>query len=166
MASVKKGRVIEENAVKASEIYRHAFGKKEGRKVSLHFLEAAYLAAEGRIEAVSGREKIGEKELLALAEEKDALAGKKYAVLKDLRESGRAVRLSEKDGLLRVYERGKRFGEAPSLYLVRVIGGRKKISEKDVAAEAEKAHALRKKLVWAFVGKGKPAYYSVEKTRL
>jgi len=163
MATLQNGRVTEGNPALADGIHRRGFGRMVGDAVSLHLLEAAYLVSVGKIKTEAGGREIREAELLSLAKKRDALALEKYAVLRDLRGLGYAVRIAEKEPWLRVYERGKRPGEAPSKFLVRVVRGGERVSRRKAVEEAEVAHNARKRLIWALVKGGKVAYYKIER---
>ncbi|MEM3030268.1 MAG: hypothetical protein QXH27_00895 [Candidatus Micrarchaeia archaeon] len=163
MATLHAGKIVEENPALADGIFKRGFGRMFGESVLLHPLEAAYLVSIDKIKVVSRGRKLGERELLALAKKSDALALEKYAVLADLRRKGCAVRIAEGERWLRVYERGKRPGEAPSKFLVRVVREGERASAKEVVGEAERAHNARKRLVWALVRRGGVSYYRIER---
>ncbi|MEM4389697.1 MAG: tRNA-intron lyase [Candidatus Micrarchaeia archaeon] len=166
MATLRAGKIVEENPALADGIFRRGFGRLSGQRVHLHPLEAAYLVSIGKIKVVSGGRELSAQALLALAKERDTLAPEKYAVLADLRKRGYAVRIVEGERWLRVYERGKRPGEAPSKFLVRVVRGGERASVGEIVEEAEGAHNARKRLVWALVRPDGISYYGVERAGL
>jgi len=117
-------------------------GVREGEGLILPLLEAAYFQEKG---AIDTGKSIGE--LLGGA---GKLAKEKFAVLKELRNSGYIVRMGRGGSeFMRVYKRGIRVGEDRTESVVRVLkddGGKQDLLE-DLAS----AGKMRKNLVYAFV---------------
>ncbi len=114
-------------------------GVKEGEKVKLPLIEAAYFQEKGAIDTGKSIEELieGNEDL--------------FTVLKHLRDSGRIVRFGEGDSeFIRVYRKGIRVGEDRTEGIIRVL---KEGETPDLLADVATAGKMRKELTYAFVGK-------------
>ncbi len=119
-------------------------GISEGGKQKLPLLEAAYFEEKGAI--CTGKKA---EELIELAKEKDVLAKERFAVLKELRDSGYIVRIGKGDlEFLRVYKKGIRVGEDRTESIVKVL---KEGEKPDLLSDLVKAARMRKNLYYAFI---------------
>ncbi len=126
--------------------------EEEGRTV-LSELEAAYFAEVGVLP-------YNKEELIKKAEEKDAMARKKYEIIKYLRERGYIIRDSF-DGApyLRVYRKGFRPGEDRTHYLLRIA---EEIDRETLMESLDKAGKMRKELCIALPDK-KPKFIKISR---
>jgi tRNA splicing endonuclease len=120
-------------------------GVEEAEETRMSLLEAAYFADRGVLP-------LRKDELLSRASEKDALAPKKFLVIKYLRDRGYIVRPSL-DGTpwLRLHRKGYRPGEDKTYYLIEVVPKTWKAEPGALIASLEAAGRLRKELAIAVV---------------
>ena len=150
--ALSDGRFRELDAKKNDELIERGFGIADGEGVVLSASEALYLISKGRLIAESEKnEKMDFEKVMKMESSLDSLMEQKYVVYRHLRENGHVARISKKgdDGYYRVYRKGKRIGDEPAKYLVKVIGAEWKGGIEEIEAEVRKASALRKELVLA-----------------
>jgi len=113
-------------------------GVREGERIKLPLVEAAYFQEKGAIDTGKSLEEL--------------ISGKEdlFAVLKQLRDSGRIVRFGEgKSEFIRVYRKGIRVGEDRTEGIIRVL---KENEKPDLLSDVAVAGKMRKELTYAFVG--------------
>ncbi len=141
------------------EIKEQGFGELVNGCLELAPFEELYLVEKEKVKGDF-------KELLRKLKKKEKLIDNAYAVFKDLRIAGYVCRDAKlKTPCFRVYARGSRPGEEPSRYLVWVLSSKDKFSKKELGEMVEKAHAVRKRPVFAFVEKGSITYFKVDSTQ-
>ncbi|MFH1328220.1 MAG: hypothetical protein ABIH76_05185 [Candidatus Bathyarchaeota archaeon] len=141
-------------------ISEQGFGDLKKGKLELASFEALYLLEKNRIKL-----KLTFKQLLKEFKRKDKLISKIYAVFKDLRVAGYIARDAKTTSqCFRVYARGARPGEEPARYLLWVLEKRN-VSTKHLREMVEKAHAVRKRPVFAVVEKSDITYFKIDSTK-
>ena len=135
---------VEDNPGLIEKLKLLGAGTMEGEVLKLPLLEAAYFQ---RREAISTGKTA--EELIELAKEEDVLAKERFAVLKELRNSGYIVRIGEGDSeFLRVYKKGIRVGEDRTESVLKVLKEGKK---PDLLLDLVEAARMRKSLYYAFI---------------
>jgi tRNA splicing endonuclease len=163
MAELKNGKVTVSKEF--GEIVEQGFGEMRGKALELASFEALYLLEKKKIEVTKGGKTLGVKELAGEFRKREKAVLKVYAVFRDLRIAGHVAR----DGkcatpCLRVYSRGVRPGEEPARYLVWIVGWRR-FSLGEFEAMISRAHAVRKRPVFAAVRKGTITYFKIDTTK-
>ena len=105
-------------------------------------MEVLFLAEEGIAEV------LGEQEREELREKYRW----EYAIYRDLRKKGYIVRPSPIPHFLRVYRKGYRPEEDRTLYLLRVVLPEEEVGKAQMLEDLAMANAMKKELVYAFVG--------------
>lgn len=147
--------VITENSNEARELYktsRYGMILPDGR-VQLSLLEAAYLLEKGRIEVLDGRGKpVSLEKLVKLASRFDKRFWIRFLVFKNIRNRGYIIKTALKFGAdFRVYERGKKPGEAHAKWVVFPVHEAEALTWQDFAAKNRVAHSTKKNLLIAVV---------------
>ena len=164
MAELKNGKVVVSKDFEP--IAEQGFGEKEGGMLVLAPFEALYLVEKKKIEINKKNKKIDFASLISEFKKKNKKIRDLYLVFKDLRVSGYVARDGKTEiPSFRVYARGSRPEEEPARYLVWVIDGRGKTTLKELRGMLERAHAVRKRAVFAVVEKGTITYFKIDTTK-
>ncbi len=152
--------VVVEDEASVSRLLQRGFGRREGNRLHLSLVEAAYLLEKGRLRITRDGRSLSAEELLG--QEEGLLT--RYAVYRDLRERGYVVRTGFKFGAhFRVYERGT-YPKEHSRYLVHAVREDDGVSFTELARAVRLAHSVRKRLLFAVVDdEGDVTYYGVER---
>jgi len=164
MAELKNGRVVVSKGFEP--VAEQGFGELKGKTIELAPFEALYLLEKKKIEVAKGREKIEFASLLAEFGKRNKRIRDLFLVFRDLRVAGYIARDGKTETpSFRVYARGARPEEEPARYLVWVVEEKRKLSLKEFEAMLERAHAIRKKPVFAVVRKGIVTYFKIDNTK-
>lgn len=146
----------------AAELFRkYGAGAEEGGKIKIHPLEALYFLERGKLKL----ENETSCSLMGKIKNADELAGEKYSILKYLRANGYITRPSfANEPWMRVYRKGFRPGEDRTQYLLKIVKKGWKPELEEMLADMKKAAEVRKELVYAIAGNGKPAFFRVSRT--
>ena len=158
------GEIISTNSSDAYSLYEKSnFGEKKDSKIIYSPVETLYLAEKGKIEVYSKDKRLSHEELIRRFKKIDKKIQLKYPVFKDLREKGYIVKTALKFGAdFRVYEKGRKFGEGHSKWIVFTDYESKLFTWQEFSAKNRVAHSTKKKLLLAIVdGEGDITYYEV-----
>lgn len=160
MAEIAGGAVVEKGKKKIEELKGMGFGVVGKGKMALSFEEALYLLEKGKIK-VKGA---GSKELRKRGAKQDSRFNDMYLLFKLLRGRGYVVRPGVEKGIYRLYERGVLPGEDRARTVIRLVDNGWKATAGELTEAIELAHGLRKRFVFAFIGKdGKPMFFELRK---
>jgi len=145
MGKIERGYFLEDDPGKVEKLGLIGAGVEDGGVQKLPLIEAAYFEGKGFLSTGKSVE-----ELIGLALEADALAKERFAVLKELRDSGYIVRWGVGESeFLRVYQKGIRMGEDRTETVVKVL---REGENPSILGDIAAASGMRKDLVYAFVG--------------
>ena len=159
------GEVVSSNSSEAFSLYEKShFGEKTGEKVRYSFSEALFLVEREKMEILSGKKKLFERELIKKFQKFDKKIQLKYIVFKNLRNKGYVIKTALKFGAdFRVYEKGKKPGEEHAKWIVFVEHESSKLTWHDFSAKNRVAHSTRKNLLIAIVDEENGiTYYEVK----
>ncbi len=163
MAELKNGKVVVSKDFEP--IAEQGFGEKEGKLLVLAPFEALYLVEKKKIEVSKKNKKIDFASLLSEFEKKNKGIRDLFLVFRDLRAAGYVARDGKTETpSFRVYARGSRPEEEPARYLVWVVE-KGKATLKELRGMLERAHAVRKRAVFAVVEKGTITYFKIDTTK-
>lgn len=109
---------------------------------------------------------MGFEDLLREFRKKNKRIDELYAIFKDLRVAGYIARDGKcKTPCFRVYARGVRPEEEPARYLLWVLEKKGKHSIAELQGMVMRAHAVRKKAVFAFVEGPTITYFKIDTTK-
>ncbi|MAF35279.1 tRNA-intron lyase [Candidatus Woesearchaeota archaeon] len=148
-AFIERGRIITEasDETRALDALQYGSALADGR-LHLSMFEAAYLIETGKLEVVNARGKGYTIERLARSQRSGKSFWTHYAVFKDLRSRGYVVKTALKFGAaFRVYDRGKKPGQAHAKWVVFPVQEHDKLTWHDWAAKNRVAHSTKKKLL-------------------
>ena len=157
--------VIQSNSSEAFSLYEKShFGERVEEKIKYSFSEALFLVQKGKMEILSKNKKIFHKDLIKKIQKFDKRIQIKYPVFKDLREKGYVVKTALKFGAdFRVYEKGKKVGEAHSKWIVFCDSETQKLTWHEFSAKNRVAHSTKKNLLLAIVDEESGiTYYEVK----
>lgn len=163
------GENVFSSSSEAFSLYEKSrFGEKVGGRIEYLFVEALFLAEEGKIDILSGNKKLGFEELVRKIRRKDKNIESKLVVYRDLRKKGYIVKTALKFGSeFRVYDRGIRPGEDHAKWIVYVVKENDQLRWHDFAAKNRIAHSTKKNLLVAIIDEERDvSYYEVEWKRL
>lgn len=155
-----------ENSNLARELFtKGQFGTllDDGR-IQLSALETVYLIAKKRLTLLDIKNKpISLDTFVASARKKDKDFWTRYAVFKDLRDSGYVVKAALKFGAdFRVYDRGTRQGEEHAKWIAFPVSEHNQLAWREFAAKNRVAHSTKKKLLICVVDdEGDVSYWEV-----
>ncbi|MEW6295060.1 MAG: tRNA-intron lyase [Candidatus Diapherotrites archaeon] len=144
--------LVKEKKLK-DQLIQKGFGEKKEFEFVLDLIEAFYLLEKEKIELEDSKgEKIGEKEILKIAEKKDKEFYRKFLVYRDLRERGFVVKTGFKFGFdLRVYPRGKKPGEEHTQWVVAVKSQNDKMNMIELSRKVRLSGNIKTTLLFAVV---------------
>ena len=161
----KKGIVIG-NSQNVEELRRRGYGEKDGDEYVLTDYEALYLAYIKKLEAYSGRKKLGVNDLVKRSLREDRNAWTRFLIYRDLRSRGYVA----KEGFgfnvdFRVYERGE-FNVKPTRYVVFGLNEGTEVTVREMAEAVQQIMRMGKEPVVAVIERrGEVIYYKVARTR-
>lgn len=130
---------------------------EDGKENRITFLEAAFFS-ERRVISMEF------EKLMKLAEKKDSMAGKRYEVMKYLREQGYIAKPSlDGSPYLRLYRKGFRPGEDRTYSLIYVVDDKWKAGAKELSEMVGTAGKLRKECIIAVAGE-EPRFLKLGRT--
>ncbi len=170
-----KATLLENKVVIAKgwdELEQRSFGKQEGRRLVLSFVESLYLLEKGRIKLSKAGKKIGFEGLMNFAIRKDRRIHEKFTVYADLRDRGLVAKTGFKFGCdFRVYQRGVSVKRGPkeasehTKWIVFAVPEDYRCSFTELSRAVRLAHSIRARMLWAIVdNEDNVTYYSI--TRL
>jgi tRNA-intron endonuclease len=147
------GNTISTNSEKAYTLAKqNSFGEKIGEKVQYSFQESFFLFEEKKLEILQNKKTLTEQEILKKFTRIDKKFLTKYIVFKDLRKKGYILKTALKFGAeFRVYEKGKKIGDAHAKWLLFTDNEKNKQSWQEIAAKSRVAHSTKKKILLAIV---------------
>ncbi|MDP6293468.1 MAG: tRNA-intron lyase [Candidatus Woesearchaeota archaeon] len=148
-AFLDRGRIITEasDAVRALATLQYGTSLADGR-LHLSLFEAMFLVETEKLEVVNARGKAYSAEQLVRSQRPGKSFWTHYAVFKDLRGRGYVVKTALKFGAaFRVYDRGKKPGQAHAKWVVFPVHEQDKLTWHDWAAKNRVAHSTKKKLL-------------------
>jgi len=159
------GAIVSSNDEKAQSLYaKSRFGEKTGDKIQYSLSETLFLIEEKKLEVLSNKDKkISKKDLIKRFQRIDKRFNIKYFVFKDLRKKGYIIKTALKFGAdFRVYDKGKKPGNAHAKWIVFVDHESRKITWHEFSAKNRVAHSTKKNLLLAIVDEeGDIIYYEV-----
>ena len=151
-ATLLEDKVLIEDSTLKGSLVEKGFGENKGRNLVIDLFETAYLIGKEKLVVVKGKKKINEKEVIKIGLEKDKAFYSKYVVFSDLRDKGYQVKTGLKFGFdFRVYPKGKKMGEAHSVYGLNVYPEREKISMTQISRLTRLAGNIHIKTILAVV---------------
>ncbi len=169
-AVLSKGEIVSENSEPARDLFnKGSFGALlANRCVKLSVLETVYLAEKRRLEVLDARKKpIPLDALQKKAAKLEKNFWTRYPVFKDFRNRGYVIKTALKFGAdFRVYDRGKKAGEAHAKWAVFAVHESDTLTWHDFAAKNRVAHSTKKKLLIGVVDdEGDVSYWEVRWVR-
>lgn len=158
------GKSIVSNDAEAFSLFKKSqFGEEFERKIQYTLTEALYLVEKGKLDVIQGKKILSSKELNKKLQSIDKRIHLKYCVFKNLRDKGYIVKTALKFGAdFRVYEKGKKPGNAHAKWVVFVDHEAEKLNWNEFAAKNRVAHSTKKKLLLAIVDEENDvSYYEV-----
>jgi len=139
------------------------FGNFEKDKVNYSLTEAMFLVENKKLEILSNKKILKEKELGEKLKKIDKRFQIKYSVYKDLREKGYIVKTALKFGAdFRVYEKGKNPDKVHAKWIVFADYETGKLNWQEFSAKNRIANSTKKKLLLAIVDEESDvSYYEV-----
>ncbi len=153
-AHIINERVITEPTDAARELYNSSiYGDMLKDRVQLSFIEAFYLMDKQRLSVVDGRGKEIPLELfLKKARRNEKNFWTRYCIFRDFRDRGYVIKTALKFGAdFRVYDRGKRPGEAHAKWIVYAVDESGGLTWYEFAAKNRVAHSTKKRLLIGIV---------------
>ena len=158
-------QVVSSNSPESHTLYeKSTFGEPVGDKIQYTLNESLFLVEAGKMDVFDSKgKKLTKKELLKKLHKIDKRIQIKYPVYKDLRERGYVVKTALKFGAdFRVYEKGKKPGEAHAKWVVFADHESSKLTWHEFSAKNRVAHSTKKNLLLAIVDEeGDISYYEV-----
>ena len=164
MAGLRNGKVVVSKDFE--QIAEQGFGEKEGKVLVLAPFEALYLLEKKRIEVNKKNKKIEFASLLKEFEKKNKRTRDLFLVFKDLRIAGYVARDGKTNTpSFRVYARGARPEEEPARYLIWLVDKKTKLSVGELEELINRAHAVRKKPLFAAVKGSTITYFKIDTSK-
>ncbi len=162
--AIMSGSNVVSNASESMALHNKSrFGEIVKGKVKYSLVEALYLMQISKMEVHANGKKLSENKFTELAtkQEKDFVT--RSAVFSDLRDKGYVVKTALKFGAdFRVYEKGKKPGEAHAKWIVFSAKEGKSITWREFAAKNRVAHSTKKNLLIGIVDdEGAVTYYEI-----
>jgi tRNA-intron endonuclease, archaea type len=158
------GNIVSSNDSEAHQLYdKSKFGEKIKNKIQYSLVESLFLISKNKIEILSRKKSLTEKDLIKKFQRIDKRFSIKYAVFEDLREKGYIVKTALKFGAdFRVYEKGKKPGQAHAKWVVFADSETGKLTWHEFSAKNRVAHSTKKNLLLAIVDEeNSVSYYEV-----
>jgi len=165
-AELCDGHVLIADTREASQIYNRGwYGTPQpGGSLKLELVEALFLVESGRLEVLSGGEKVGFEPLMKRALSLQAGFEIRYLVYADLRQRGFTVKpFTPQPPDFSVYERGALPSRSTSKYHVLALSERASFDLEELRRTAERAGSVGKGLMLALVDEeGDLTYYELD----
>jgi len=140
------------------ELLQKSYGKLDGKRLELSFVEALYLLEKGRLSVKKSGKKMGFQGLMEFGLEKDRRLHEKYTVYKDLRDRGFVAKTGFKFGCdFRVYQRGVGVKKGPksasehTKWIVYTVPEDYTCAFAELSRAVRLAHSIRAQMLWAVV---------------
>jgi tRNA-intron endonuclease, archaea type len=140
------------------ELLQRSYGKFEGKRLELSFVEALYLLEKERIYVKKAAKKMGFRELMEFGLERDRRLHEKFMVYRDLRDRGFVAKTGFKFGCdFRVYQRGVGVKKGPksasehTKWIVYTVPEDYTCSFAELSRAVRLAHSIRAQMLWAIV---------------
>ncbi len=148
----------------ADKLTSKYYGFREGKKLYLSLIEAAYLIEKKKIKVYLRDEPIDLSNFIDYASKIIERFVPKYLVYKDLRKRGYVVKTAFKYGAdFRVYEKGATPGREHSKWIVFVVMQDDAIYWNQIASMVRVAHSVKKELLIGVVDEeGDVTYYAFD----
>jgi tRNA-intron endonuclease len=159
------GERIASNSRAAFDLYSQSrLGEPVGGKIQYSFVEALYLLEKGKMDVLEGKKKLKSEAFIKEAQKIEKSFYTRYRVFVDLRNRGYIVKTALKFGAdFRVYEKGKKPGEAHAKWIVYPVYETGGMTWHDFAAKNRVAHSTKKNLLIAIVDdEGDVTYYEIK----
>jgi len=158
------GGKVFSNSSEAFNLYKKSsFGEPSDEKIIYILSEAMFLVEKEKIDLYDKNKKLSKNEVIKKFQKIDKRFSIKYPVFKDLRNKGYIIKTALKFGAdFRVYEKGKRVGEAHSKWIVFAENESKNFSWHEFSAKNRVAHSTKKNLLIAIVDEENDvSYYEI-----
>jgi tRNA-intron endonuclease len=140
---------VSSNAKEAFELYNKSLiGDQKGDKIYFSLIEAFYLLERKRIAIYEGKKKLDREKFLNKLKKAEPDFWTRYSVFADMRNRGYILKTALKFGAdFRVYEKGKKPGQAHAKWLVFPVHESSKLTWREFAAKVRVANSTKKRLL-------------------
>ena len=145
------------------KLFNKFYGSREGKKLYLSLVEAAYLIYKSKLQVYKGDEVLEFDQFLKIASKLSNRFITKFFVYRDMRERGYILKTALKYGAdFRVYEKGSIPGREHSKWILFAVNQDEEFLWQKFASMVRVAHSVKKNLLIGIVdSENEVTYYEV-----